>query len=215
MVPINGRPFLEYQIELLSSRGPRNVVLCVGHLGEQVESHFGDGSRFGVQLSYSWDGDQLQGTGGALKKAEPLLKDDFLVMYGDSYLQLDYQEVLSAFRVSAMPGLMVVYRNCDKYDRSNVTVRDGLVAVYDKMGATTGHKYIDYGLSAFRKETLKMITEDVVYDLGRLFQTLVERELLKAWEARRRFYEVGSSAGLAEFRELIASSQHKREKGLV
>src|SRR3990170_3198034 len=157
MVPVNRRPFLEYQLELLSQRGGRDIVLCVGHLGEAVLEHFGCGHRFGVHIVYSWERDGLLGTAGALKNAEPLLEPEFFVAYGDSYLLLDYRQIMRRFRESDALGMMVVYRNHDRWERSNVVVRDGRVAAYDKTARLPGMVHINEGLSLLRRRVLRLI----------------------------------------------------------
>ena len=126
MVEIQGKPFLEYQLELLRIRGMRNIVLCIGHMGEQIENYFGDGKRYEVNIRYSRE-DRLLGTGGALKKAEELLDDVFFTMYGDSYLFLDFLGAMHYFRCQNKLALMTVYKNHDRYDRSNTTIEGNLV----------------------------------------------------------------------------------------
>ena len=204
MVRVAGRPFLEHQLELLAEQGVRDVVLCVGHLGEQIREHFGDGSAFGVRIRYSEEGDCLLGTAGALRRAEPLFDDRFFVLYGDSYLCLDYRDVMTRFEASDRLGLMVVYRNDDRWDRSNVVVESGLVRVYDKRERRPGMVYIDYGVSALRREALVAIPTDRAVSLEALYQDLIGRGELLAHEATRRFYEIGSFAGLAELEELLS-----------
>src|SRR5258708_1931944 len=86
LVEIAGEPFLAHQLHLLRANGYERVVMCVGYLGEMVRDFAGDGSQFGMQVEYSFDGEALLGTAGALRKALPLLADDFSVIYGDSYL---------------------------------------------------------------------------------------------------------------------------------
>jgi len=205
MVRVAGRPFLEHQLELLAEQGVRDVVLCVGHLGEQIEEHFGDGRAFGVRIRYSEEGDCLLGTAGALRRAEPLLDDRFFVLYGDSYLCLDYRDVMRRFEASDRLGLMVVYRNDDRWDRSNVVVESGLVRVYDKRERQPGMVYIDYGVSALRREALVAIPTGRAVSLDVLYQGLIGRGELLAHEATRRFYEIGSFAGLAELEELLSA----------
>ena len=120
LVPVAGKPFLAHQLELLHARGIRRAVLCIGHLGEMIQRDFGDGAAFGVKLDYSFDGEKLLGTGGAIKRALPLLGDEFFVLYGDSYLPVEYAPVAEFFHRSGKPGLMTVYRNEGSYDTSNV-----------------------------------------------------------------------------------------------
>src|SRR5262249_16735820 len=125
------------------------VVLCVGHLGEMIQKEFGDGARFGVRLDYSFDGDRLLGTGGAVRKALPLLGQTFFVLYGDSYLPTDYRAIGDAFHSNAKPALMTVYANEGRWDTSNVWFADGQIKRYDKKNRGTEMRHIDYGLSLF------------------------------------------------------------------
>ena len=204
MVDVHGKPFLEYELALLRERGVTDVVLCLGHLAEGIMGHFGDGSRFGLRIAYSVEIGCLLGTAGAVKQAEPLLDGVFFLTYADSYLRVDYGAVLSALRRCGGLGLMVVYRNEDRYERSNVVVEDGRVRVYDKEGAATGMDYVNYGVSALRKEALTLVPAGVPYSQEAWYQALIRDRRLAAFEASERFYEVGSPEGLAEFRRLVA-----------
>lgn len=211
LVPVNGKPFVDYQLELLRKNGIEDVVLCTGHLGEMIAAHLGDGRRLGMRIQYSQEEEgQLLGTAGAIKKAEPLLADEFLLLYGDSYLMVDYPAVMAYFRGQDKLGLMVVYENHNRYDRSNIIVQDGLVTVYDKTGATPGMTYINYGLSALRREALRLVPAGVPYSQEELYQSLIQRGELLAYETSQRFYEVGSPAGLAEFRRCLAQREVPR-----
>jgi NDP-sugar pyrophosphorylase family protein len=206
LVPVDGKPFLHHQIELLKERGIHDIVLCVGHLADQIRAYFGDGSRLSVRIRYSEERGMLLGTAGALKNAQPLLEDDFFLLYGDAYLLVDYRGVMRYFRNAAGGlGLMVVYHNGDRYERSNVIVRDGRVTVYDKEGRTPGMEYINYGLSVLRKEALSLVPAGRPFSQEELYRLLIERGELLAWETKHRFYEVGSERGLAEFRELVTA----------
>ena len=210
LIPVNGKAFLHHQIDLLKEHGIRDIVLCVGHLADQIRTHFGDGGWLGVRIRYGEEREMLLGTAGALKNAEPLLKDDFFLLYGDSYLPMDYCEVMRYFRPRGALGLMVVYHNSNQFERSNVIVRDGRVAVYDKEGQTPRMEYINYGLSVLRKEALRFVPAGRPSSQEELYRLLIERGELLAWETKHRFYEIGSERGLAEFRELLASGGLQR-----
>ena len=202
MVPANGKPFLEHQLRLLASRGVRDIVLCVGHLGERVLEYFGNGHRFGVSLTYAWERNGLLGTAGAIRSAEPLLAPEFFVAYGDSYLLLDYREIMTRFRSSDALAMMVVYRNEDRLERSNVVVEDGHVVAYDKTTRLPGMVFINEGLSLLRRRSLKLIPPGIPFTQEQLFQMLARRRQLLAYETPQRFYEIGSFQGLNEFRRL-------------
>jgi NDP-sugar pyrophosphorylase family protein len=200
MIMIEGRPFLQYQLEFLRLAGITNVVLCVGYLSEQIERYFCEGERFGVEIKYSKE-DKLLGTAGALKNAGELLEDVFFVLYGDSYLFLGFKEVFEHFQKFNKSALMVVYKNYDKYDRSNVVVKGGMVKKYDKKQKTEDMIYIDYGVSVFRKEVLEMIPRNEVFSLEELFQELIKLNAMLAFETGKRFYEIGSHSGLKDFKK--------------
>ena len=205
MVPAGGKPFLEHQLRLLASRGVRDIVLCVGHLGERVLEHFGNGRHLGVNLIYAWERDGLLGTAGAIRNAEALLAPEFFVAYGDSYLLLDYRAIMKRFRESDALAMMVVYRNEDRLERSNVVVRDGHVAAYDKTTRLPGMVYVNEGLSVLRRRALKLIPPGAPFSQEQFFQMLIRRRQLLAYETEQRFYEIGSRQGLEEFRHLVAA----------
>lgn len=206
MLLVAGKPFLEHQIALLRKSAVYNVVLCVGYLSEMIQNYFGDGSRFGVTITYSRETETLLGTAGALRNAAPFLKEDFLVTYGDSYLMLDYHHVMRVFRSSGMPGMMVVYRNEDRWDRSNVIVEKNMVTFYSKTERRPNTVYIDAGVSVLHKETLRLLPQQAPVGLDVLLHDLTVQGRLHAYETWQRFYEIGSFAGLNELQELLSAS---------
>ena len=150
MIEVGGQPFIAHQLRLLSSAGVDRVVMCVGYLGEMIQEFAGDGRRFGLHVNYSPDGPMLRGTAGAVRNALPMLGEQFLVLYGDSYLPCDYRAVEQAFLGSGQPGLMTVFRNRNQWEISNVEFGGGQIAAYDKRTPTAAMQYVDYGLSAFQ-----------------------------------------------------------------
>jgi NDP-sugar pyrophosphorylase family protein len=202
LVPVAGRPFLAHQLELLRSRGIRRAVLCVGYLGEMIQRDFGN-EKFGVKLDYSFDGEKLLGTGGAIKRALPKLGDEFFVLYGDSYLPVEYAPIAECFHRSGKSGLMTVYRNEGKYDTSNVVFADGEIRVYDKKAKMPEMKHIDYGLSLFKRSAFDSYPAGQPFDLAEVMGKLVREKQLAGYEVRERFYEIGSPAGLAELETLL------------
>jgi NDP-sugar pyrophosphorylase family protein len=202
LVPVAGEPFLAHQLKLLHARGIRRAVLCIGYLGEMIQRDFGN-EKFGMKLDYSFDGEKLLGTGGALKRALPKLGEEFFVLYGDSYLPIDYAPVAEFFQRSGKPGLMTVYRNEGKYDTSNVVFRDGEIVVYDKKLKSPEMRHIDYGLSLFQARVFENFPDDAPFDLADVMQKLVHEKQLAGYEVPERFYEMGSPAGLAELETIL------------
>lgn len=210
LVEVAGRPFIAWQLELLAGYGVREVVLCIGYLGEMLEAEVGDGAAYGLRVRYQYDGPVLRGTGGAIKQALPLLGPAFQVLYGDSYLPIDYAEVGRIFLASGQPGLMTVFRNEGQWDTSNVEfdAATGRIVNYDKRVKTPAMAYIDYGLSAFRAEAFDRYggaDGAQPFDLATVQHDLATRGDLAGYEAPRRFYEIGSHEGLDELRGLLVN----------
>ena len=209
LVELAGKPFIDHQLELLRRNGIRRAVLCLGHLGDQVEAHLGDGSAFGMGLRYSYDGDKLLGTGGAIRRAAHLLGDVFWVMYADSYMDIDYRAVLDDFAGRDVLGMMTVLRNNNRWDRSNVVFRDGRLIRYDKRHQTPDMEYIDYGVALLRRQAIERIPPGEVFDLAELYTRLVAEGQMAGHEVHNRFYEVGTPASLEEARKYLESRKEK------
>ena len=203
MIRFEGKPFLEQQLDLLKKNRIFDIVLCVGYKAEQIKKYFGDGKNFGVEIKYSSDKKKLLGTGGALKKAENLLEDSFLVMWGDSYLPFNFQKAIKFFKKSNKSGMLIVFKNLNKYEPSNVEVKNNLVKSYSKKRKTKKMKYIDYGISIYRKEVLKHLPKNQICDLTKLQQALIKKRQLLAYPAEKRFYQIGSPDGLEELKNYI------------
>ncbi|MDG6904997.1 MAG: NTP transferase domain-containing protein [Nitrososphaerota archaeon] len=206
MVLVNGKPFLEHEITLLKERGISDFVLCVGYLSEVIKDHFGDGKKFGVRIRYSDDGRKPLGVIGSLKKAESLLEDYFFMTYGDAYLRADYSKAMKEFQESGKLGMMFVYENRNKYGRSDVEVRNGLVTNYDKKEQTPSMTYINYGAITLRKESLKLVPIDSVCGEQEFFGQLIKEQQLAAHTIKERFYEIGNRESLEEFQEFISNT---------
>lgn len=202
MVRICGKPFLEYQLELLKKNNLKEIVLCVGHLKNEIESHFGNGSRFGVRIKYSEEEKPL-GTAGALRNAQNLLGDEFLVLNGDSYLAINYREVIEIYKFGKKLGVMVVYKNNNKYYKSNVIIANEFVTNYDRSGHIKNMMYIDYGLSILNKKALEFVPQGKFFQLDEVYRELIKRRELIAFETQVRFYEIGSVQGLEDFTKIV------------
>jgi NDP-sugar pyrophosphorylase family protein len=204
LVEVAGEPFFSHQLRLLQAAGLRRIVLCVGYLGEMIVEKYGDGSGWGVEIDYSFDGPTLRGTGGALIRALPKLGPAFYVLYGDSYLPVDYLRIGAAFLAADKLGLMTVYENRGLLDSSNVWWEEGAIRVYDKKARLPQMQHIDYGLGAFRPAAFDGFSRDAVVDLAEVQRALLQAGQLMGYEMTERFYEIGSHAGLAELNALLA-----------
>jgi NDP-sugar pyrophosphorylase family protein len=207
LIPVGGRPFAELQIEWLASQGVTDVVYSIGYRGDMLRDGLGDGSRWGLPIRYVDEGTDLRGTGGALRLAADhgALADSFLVLYGDSFLPVDFADVFFMYNDRAQPALMTVFRNEGRWDRSNAAYAGGKV-LYDKRWPTSDMDYIDYGLSVLSRDVIEeRVPSGAVFDLADLFHVLGVEGLLAGYEVRERFYEIGSPEGLRQLEQYLQS----------
>ncbi|MCX6157532.1 MAG: sugar phosphate nucleotidyltransferase [Ignavibacteriota bacterium] len=202
LIDINGTPFIQHQIDLIKSKGISNVVLCLGKFAKPIEDFLGNGSSNSVNIKYSYDGETLLGTGGALKKAFPFLSDPFMIMYGDSYLNIEYIDIMDYFNNFDKSGLMTVLKNENKWDKSNIVFRDGQIIKYDKVDDAE-FEYIDYGFSILRKNAFLPYSEKDKFDLKDVFKGLISKNEMLGYEVHNRFYEIGSFSGIEETKEYL------------
>ena len=203
LIEINGLPFIHHQLMLLKEKGVTQVILCVGHFGNMIEDYVGDGSRFGLQVRYSYDGDVLLGTGGAVKKATVFLPEEFMIQYGDSYLDADYKPIIQRFYKADLPVLMTVFRNRNAFDASNISMNDGTILKYDKKNRDRSMEYIDYGLIVIRRIVFDTYSTHKAFDLSLVLSRSVADGQVAAYEVQQRFFEIGSVEGIKETGDYI------------
>ena len=206
LVEVAGEPFAFHQLRLLARHGFRDAVFLTGYLGERIEEAVGDGSRFGLRVRYVPDGPVLLGTGGAIVRALPSLGPAFAVIYGDSWLDFDYQAAVAAFQADGRPGLMTICRNDDPAHANNVEFEASEILAYSKTARTPRMRHIDYGFSVFLAEVFAGLPTDAPTDLAAVTQDLAARGLLIGFEVHNRFHEVGSFSGLADFEAHFAGT---------
>jgi NDP-sugar pyrophosphorylase family protein len=209
LLEVGGRPFADWLVEALARDGYRELLFLVGYLGEQVERHLGDGARFGLRITYAYEGPVLLGTAGALRAARALLPERFLVTYGDSYLPFDYGEPLRVLEShDDCDGVMSVYPNHGQFDASNVRTDGSWVLAYEKGTRDPAFDNIDYGAIALTRQALARVP-DGPSGLDVLQTALAREHRMRAVVASKRFFEIGSPSGLAELSSLL------REQGRV
>jgi len=196
LLEVGGAPFVFHQLRLLARHGAGRVVICVGYLGDRIRERIGS-RRFGLEIEYSFDAPGLDGTLGAIRRARDLLGDRFLVLYGDTYLRLDYRDAAAAWRRSGCLGLMVVLRNDGRWDQSNTVYADGRVIAHDKGAPASAMTWIDYGLGGLEAPALEHVPASE-RDLSSLYKRLAQLGELCGYEAHERFYEIGRPESLAE-----------------
>jgi len=198
LMNVNGRAFIEWQLDLIKKHDFDEVVLCIGHLGEKIQSFVGDGAKYGITIKYSHD-TQL-GVIGAIKNAERLLKNHFFMMYGDSYLpKLDFNDMYKQFGYQNKLAMMSVWKNNNKIEPSNINVKDNEVISVGEPNS----EYIDYGAIIFDKSVLKFITKDTFFSSKDLLKILSKKRQIAAYEMKSRFYDIGNPERLKELEDLL------------
>lgn len=201
LILIDEEPFIAHQLRLLKAQGFKKVILCIGYLGDLIQSYVKDGKQFGLSVTYSEDGEQLLGTAGALYKALSLVTENFFVLYGDSYLMVDFKVIQKAFERQNKPALMTVFKNNNTGDISNIEFSGNDIIKYDKKNKTINMNYIDFGLSLFKKNVFS--NKESSQDLSDLFKKLLKGNQLASYEVFQPFYEIGSINGLNDFKYFI------------
>ena len=207
LVDVAGKPFIVRQLNYLREQGIRQVVLCIGYLGDMVREVVGSGENFGLEVNYSEDGPNLLGTGGALSKAIPYLGDDFFVLYGDSFLPVDFSAVQEAYKTCKQLALMTVLKNQNQWDKSNVFFVDGQLIEYNKRELRAEMTYIDYGLGVVSASVLKQWPIGQSFDLADVYNGLSLQGQMAGLEVYERFYEIGSHTGLKETEDYFLTKE--------
>ncbi len=206
LVEVEGKPFFDYQLDLMQLWGFRKFVFLIGYRANMIEDHYGDGSDRGISIQYCYDGEELLGTGGAVRRAYDLLEEDFILMYGDSFMDIDFDETLYRYdkgKQNGMQGLMTVLKNNNQFDKSNAVVRDGQLVLYDKHHPTPEMDYIDYGICIYEKQLFAGYQAGCKFDVAEVQHQLSVSGKMVAHVVTKRFYEIGSPASLAEFKGYV------------
>ena len=208
LIDIAGKPFISRQLSYLSNQNIKDIVICTAHLGNQIKDYVGDGSRYNLKVSYSDDGDKLLGTGGSLKKASRILGENFFILYGDSFLPINFSLVEKAYFRQKKPALMTVFKNNDHGDKSNVYFKNKCV-LYNKKNPQKNMNYIDYGLNVVKRTIFYNFPSNKMFDLSDVFEDLSKKNLLAGLEIYERFYEIGSINGLNDTIDFFKKLENK------
>lgn len=209
LMPIGNQIFLDLQLKLLIDNGVRDLTYCLGHLGQQVEEHVQQISiPKEMIIKFSYDGDKQLGTGGATLRAVKKYKGKFLVMYGDSYLQVNYEEIVDRFKNSKHSCIMTVLRNKNLYDRSNISISNGMVRKYDKNENDSNLEFIDFGILGFSTSVFSHFEACGSFDLGLVIQHAIKSNNVLAFEVKKRFYEIGTQQGILDLENYLNGEIH-------
>lgn len=192
MVEIQGKPFVEYQIEQLRDQGFKRVLLLLGYLPEVVRDYFGNGRRWGIKVEYSVSAVEDE-TGRRLKLAEPFLDPGFLLLYCDNYWPMSMKRLWQRFVAAGAPAMVTVYSNKDRYTRNSVRVEpDGFVSVYDKTCSHPGLNGVEISYAIVSKRIVHQLTDANVLFETTVYPELAGRHQLSAFVTEHRYLSVGA-----------------------
>lgn len=211
MVPVNGRPFLEYLVDLLKRNGIMEIVLLLGYLPGKITEHFGDGSRFGVRITYSI-GTVEEETGTRVRNARQLLNDVFLLMYCDNFWPLDLADMTSLYHRMGLLGMMTVYNNKDgkgEYGyKNNVELSaDGHVLSYGALPGKSPIQGIDIGFFIFDRKAVDLLPENNCSIQNHLLPRLIEKQQLVAYRTDRHYHTITSPELLKSIESLLKPTE--------
>jgi N-acetyl-alpha-D-muramate 1-phosphate uridylyltransferase len=198
MIEVLGKPFIDHQLTLLKKNNVTKVILCIGKYGDQIWDYVKDGLNWGLSVKYSDDGEKLLGTGGALLNARPILPDEFIVMNGDSYLDIDYNTIVTKFHHKGKPILMTVYPIKGTNFVGNVCVRHNKIVDYNKSGKNRDMNYIDYGITPMKKWLLDYFPSGDAFDFGQIYSQMIQEHGVSCYQSPKIFHEIGTHDGLEE-----------------
>ena len=192
MVRFHGRPFLEYLIEMLRNQGFTQLVLLLGYLPEPIQAHFGDGSRFGVDIEYSVT-DVENDTGLRLKLAMSKLDPVFLMLYCDNYWPMRIDDMWRQFKRAGAPAMITAYSNDDSFTRDNLALDDnGYVTAYDKTRTAEGLQGVDIGFALLDRSVIQDLPDGNVSFEAETYSRLAREGKLQAFRTHHRYYTVGN-----------------------
>lgn len=196
MILLNGKPFLQYQLELVRAFGLSEALLLVGYLGDKIQQYFGNGARFGMSIMYSYEISPL-GTAGALMNAKDKLAEEFLLLNGDTFLDINYERLIAYFYQCNKLGVIAAYKTQEKTAGCNIDIDGSNMAVRYNKKDSRGMDYVDAGAGVYKKDMLNLIPENSVCSLEEeIFPKLVQKKELMAFVTNKRFYDIGSLENL-------------------
>ncbi len=207
LLPIqDGYVFADFQLQRAAVWGFRDVLLSLGHFGEQIRKHCGDGSRWGLRVTYCDDGSQPLGTGGAVLSAmSKSAAEIFAVTYGDTLLSITTEQIremeLLLQKDANREGLMTVFENKVPGHQANAKLRENTV-LYDKQHPEPDWNHLDYGFLFLRTSFVRSWTQfGTHFDLADPLSAASKMGRVLGYEIRERFWEIGTPEALEEFRK--------------
>ena len=203
LIEINGKPFIYWQLKYYIKQGVKNFVFLLGFKGEEIEGYIKKNNYFNVNISFYYDGNQLRGTGGSILQSINKFPENFFVLYGDTLLQIDLNDMYNFYDKNNHQITMSIYKNKSMYDKSNVQKLSHNKITYNKDNLQNDMSYIDYGISILNKKIFISNTDKTLTDLSSFYKGISSKNKLFGYEVFKRFYEIGSFEGIKQTQSFV------------
>ena len=203
------KPFIEYQINYLIKQNVKQIIVSIRYKPKEFLEYFKKKKFDNIKIRLIKDGKDLVGTGGAVKKILNKVNQSCFIIYGDSYLPINFSKIKDTFIKNKKKPIMVIYKNNNEFDKSNVYIK-GNKFIYDKFNKTKKMQYIDYGLSILNSKDFKSFKNKKSFDLSEVYNKLSVENKMNYKKVNKKFYEIGSYKGIKNFKRYIKKNEiHK------
>lgn len=191
LINVHGKPYLFWILKNLEKKKIKEIILCVGYKSENIYSYLRKNkNNFKLKIKVVAEkSGKLLGTGGAVKNSLKFFnRNEFLVMYGDTFLFFDVNRLFKSYKINNKPILMTVYKNNSKYYKNNIKINKHLT--YDKSNKKNDYEYIDYGVLVMNKKVFK--NQPKVFDLSKLLKKYSMDKKISHLKIKKKFLEIGN-----------------------
>jgi len=213
LLPIGTKTFIQVQLEWLKIGGVESVVMAIGHQSDEIRKHIESLDIKKIpNIIYSTERNGLLGTGGALKNALPVLWNDFIVSYGDSFLLIDPRSVFWTHERNKYPITMAILENNNRHDQSNVFYKDDTL-IYRKSNPTKEMTFIDYGMMVFNKKWCEEnFPNKEHFDLAQILETASAQKFVGPFLVEKPFFEIGTPSGYLRTQQFLSDYNYDLEQ---
>ncbi len=209
LIPIGGKPFLEWQIVYLHDQGFKDFVVCVSYLGDKIQEHFGNGGAWGVSINYSVE-ERPEGTGSTLRVAAPFFSGTALVLNGDTYLPIDYLRFVDEHQRHAAAGHTtgtIALADAEGHANSGNVLIDTegrITAFVEKDSTNADNRLVNAGAYVLEKDVLGFIPAGSASLEHDVFPLLAAQGRLRGFAAKSTFIDVGTPEGYASLERSLS-----------
>lgn len=215
MIEISGKPLIKYTLESLSLAGIKDIYINLHYNPERIKNYLGDGAKFNVNITYSFE-EKLLGSAGALNNFKKFLNEDFIVIYGDTYREMDFADMMDTFHKSDSLGLIGLHRPENPFD-SGVVLINNKFKIQEFIEKPIKNEilniknyYSNAGVYIFKKEIFNYIPECVFSDFGTdIFPELIKEKQIYGYLIKDTVIDIGVPERLEKLYEYLSEKNQR------